>query len=264
MTRFVVTGTNTDIGKTVFAAALTQALDGCYWKPVQAGLDDGTDAQRVATLTGLAPDRILPEVWRLKTPASPHHAADLERVRIDAEGLVRAVRDYNPSPACGGSVTSIAQRSSDDGGNLKDRRQDSLIDPGLAALDAGPLLPRAGEERTTARPLIIEGAGGALVPLNADVLFADVFARWGLPTIVCASTALGTINHSLLTLEALRSRGVPVLGIAFIGAANDSSEAAIVRFGHVKRLGRLPWLDTLTPDTLRAAFADGFDTADFA
>jgi len=61
MTRFVITGTNTDIGKTVFAAGLTQALDGCYWKPIQAGLDDGTDAQRVASLTGLSPDGILPE-----------------------------------------------------------------------------------------------------------------------------------------------------------------------------------------------------------
>ena len=206
MNRFVITGTNTDIGKTVFAAALTQALDGCYWKPVQAGLDDGTDAQRVAALTGLSPDRILPEVWRLKTPASPHHAADLEGVRIDADALI--------PPPCD-------------------------------------------------RPLVIEGAGGALVPLNPDVLFADVFARWGLPTIVCASTALGTINHSLLTLEALRSRGVPVLGIAFIGAANDSSEAAIARFGRVKRLGRLPRLDALTPDALRTAFAAGFDLSDF-
>lgn len=206
MNRFVITGTNTDIGKTVFAAALTQALDGCYWKPVQAGLDGGTDAQRVAALTGLAPDRILPEVWRLQTPASPHHAADLDGVRIDAEALTL--------PPCG-------------------------------------------------RPLVIEGAGGTLVPLNDEVLFADVFARWGLPTIVCASTALGTINHSLLTLEALRSRGVPVLGIAFIGDANDSSEAAIVRFGQVRRLGRLPWLDTLTPDSLRTAFAAGFDLGEF-
>lgn len=206
MNRFVVTGTNTDIGKTVFAAALTQALDGCYWKPVQAGLDDGTDAQRVATLTGLSPDRILPEVWRLKTPASPHHAADLEEVRIDDAALT--------PPPCD-------------------------------------------------RPLVIEGAGGALVPLNHEVLFADVFARWNLPTVVCTSTALGTINHSLLTLEALRSRGVPVLGMAFIGAANDSSEAAIVRFGQIRRLGRLPWLDTLTPDTLRAAFAASFDLDDF-
>ena len=206
MNRFVVTGTNTDIGKTVFAAALTQALDGCYWKPVQAGLDDGTDAQRVAALTGLAPGRILPEVWRLQTPASPHHAADLDGVRIDAEALT--LPNYD-------------------------------------------------------RPLVIEGAGGALVPLNDEVLFADVFARWKLPTIVCASTALGTINHSLLTLEALRSRNVPVLGIAFIGDANASSEAAIVRFGQVRRLGRLPWLDTLTPDTLRTAFAAGFDLGEF-
>lgn len=207
MTRIVITGTNTDIGKTVFAAALTRALDGCYWKPVQAGVDDGTDAQRVAALAGLSPDRILPEVWRLRTPASPHHAAELDGVRIDAAALI--------PPACD-------------------------------------------------RPLVIEGAGGALVPLNPDVLFADVFARWALPVVVCASTALGTINHSLLTLEALRARGVPILGIAFIGDANDSSEAAIVRFGGVRRLGRLPWLDPLTPDTLRAAFAAGFNTSDFA
>lgn len=206
MSRFVVTGTGTDIGKTVFSAALTRALDGCYWKPVQSGLDGGTDAQRVARLTGLSPDRILAEVWRLETPASPHHAADLDGVRIDAGAL-------NP-PSC-------------------------------------------------ARPLVIEGAGGALVPLNHDVLFADVFARWGLPVVVCASTALGTINHSLLTLEALRARGVPVLGVAFIGPANDSSEAAIVRFGEVRRLGRLAWLDPLTPDTLSAAFDAGFDLADF-
>lgn len=207
MRRFVVTGTNTDIGKTVFAAALTQALGARYWKPVQAGLDGGTDAERVAMLAGLSPDRILAEVWKLKTPASPHHAADLEGVRIDAAALV----------------------------------------------------PPSSDE-----PLVIEGAGGALVPLNDVVLFADVFARWGLPTIVCASTALGTINHSLLTLEALRSRGVPVLGMAFIGPANDSSEAAIFRFGQVKRLGRLPWLDHLTPDALRAAFSAGFDLDDFA
>ena len=202
----VVTGTNTDIGKTVFAAALTQALDGCYWKPVQAGLDDGTDAKRVAALAGISRSRLLPEVWRLKTPASPHHAAALEGVRIEADALVPPPMD---------------------------------------------------------RPLIIEGAGGALVPLNPDVLFADVFARWGLPVVVCASTALGTINHSLLTLEALRSRGVPVLGMAFIGEANDSAEAAIVRFGRVRRLGRLPWLNPLTPGTLQDAFAAGFDKADF-
>lgn len=206
MTRVLVTGTDTDIGKTVFAAALTRALDGCYWKPVQAGLEDGTDAQTVARLTGLPPDRILPEAWRLRTPASPHLAAALDGVRVDADALTL--------PACD-------------------------------------------------RPLVIEGAGGALVPLNDQVLFADVFARWGVPTVVCASTRLGTINHSLLTLEALRSRGVAVLGVAFIGEANPSSEDAIVRFGRVRRLGRLPRLDPLTPDRLAAAFSEAFDPRDF-
>jgi len=73
----------------------------------------------------------------------------------------------------------------------------------------------------------------------------------------------GLVNHSLLTLEALRSRGVLVLGMAFIGDANDSSEAAIVRFGRVRRLGRLPWLDPLTPQNQLTAFAGGFETADF-
>ncbi len=206
MTAFVITGTGTDVGKTVFAAALTRALDGCYWKPVQAGLDGGSDAQRVAALTGLAPDRILPEAWILNTPASPHHAADIDGVTIEAAALT--------PPAC-------------------------------------------------SRPLVIEGAGGALVPLNHQVLFADVFAAWGLPVVVCASTALGTINHSLLTLEALRARGLDVRGVAFIGEANPSSEAAIVGFGKVRRLGRLPWLDPLTPATLSEAFAVGFDLEDF-
>jgi dethiobiotin synthetase len=207
MTRLLVTGTDTDIGKTVFAAALTRALDGCYWKPVQAGLEDGTDAQTVARLAGLSPDRILPEAWRLRTPASPHLAAALDGVEIDAAALT--------IPPCD-------------------------------------------------RPLVIEGAGGALVPLNDTVLFADVFARWGAPVVVCASTRLGTINHSLLTLEALRSRGVAVAGVAFIGDANPSSEEAIVRFGQVRRLGRLPRLDPLTPESLAQAFAAAFDLKDFA
>jgi dethiobiotin synthetase len=207
MTRVLVTGTDTDIGKTVFAAALTQALDGCYWKPVQAGLEDGTDAQTVARLAGLPAERVLPEVWRLRTPASPHLAAALDGVEIDADALTIPPCDH---------------------------------------------------------PLVIEGAGGALVPLNDRVLFADVFARWGVPTIVCASTRLGTINHSLLTLEALRGRGVAVAGVAFIGEANPSSEEAIVRFGEVKRLGRLPRLDPLTPERLARAFAEAFHLGDFA
>ena len=203
----VVTGTDTDVGKTVFAAALTAALDANYWKPVQAGLADGTDADTVATLSGLTAERILPSAYRLATPCSPHRAAAIDGVRIDPARLHPPESD---------------------------------------------------------RPLVIEGAGGALVPLGDDLLFADLFASWGAPAVIVARTALGTINHSLLTIEALRTRGVPILGVAFAGDATEDSEATIARIGGVRRLGRLPRLDPLTPATLAAAFAAAFDVADFA
>jgi len=109
------------------------------------------------------------------------------------------------------------------------------------------------------RPLVVEGAGGALVPLTRNVLFADVFARWELPTIVVARTSLGTINHSLLTIEALRARGVRIHGVAFVGAPVEDSEATICAMGGVRRLGRLPWLDPLDAESLRMAFSEGIE-----
>ncbi|PTS83160.1 ATP-dependent dethiobiotin synthetase BioD, partial [Sphingomonas sp. HMWF008] len=94
-------------------------------------------------------------------------------------------------------------------------------------------------------------------------LFADLFARWAAPVVLVARTALGTINHSLLSIEALRGRGVPILGIAFVGDAQDDSEATIAQIGGVKRLGRLPLIDPLDAATLAAAFATAFDLDDF-
>jgi len=202
----VVTATDTDVGKTVFAAALTRALDGCYWKPVQAGLDGGSDSERVRRLSGLPADRILSEAYRLTTAASPHFAAAIDNVVIEPTLL-------DPPPC--------------------DRR------------------------------LVIEGAGGALVPLGGGLLFADIFARWRFETVVVARTTLGTINHSLLTLEALRARHIPVIGIAFVGDANEDSEHTICSIAHVRRLGRLPWIDPLDAPGLAAAFSAAFNIADF-
>lgn len=206
MTAIVVTATGTDIGKTVFAAALAAALDGCYWKPVQAGLDDGSDRDRVRLLSGLPDDRLLPEAYRLTTPCSPHRAAEIDGVTIDTDELV--------PPSCD-------------------------------------------------RPLVIEGAGGVLVPLTRHVTFADVMARWKLPVVLVAATSLGTISHSLTAIEGLRTRGVDIRGIAFIGDAAEDSEATIAEMGGVKRLGRLPMLDPLEPAALAAAFATNFDLTDF-
>jgi dethiobiotin synthetase len=204
--RIVVTGTDTDIGKTVFAAALADALGAAYWKPVQAGLEDGGDGARVAALTSLPPEQILPEAYRLATPCSPHLAARIDGVAIDALAL--------EPPAYDGAM-------------------------------------------------IIEGAGGVFVPLDDTTLYADVFQRWGFPVVLVARTALGTINHSLLSIEALRARGVPILGIAFSGDAVEDSEATIARMGEVRRLGRLPLLPTLDRASLAAAFAAHFSLEDF-
>ncbi len=115
-------------------------------------------------------------------------------------------------------------------------------------IDPARLVPPPGR-------VVIEGAGGALVPVTRDLLYADLFARWGFPVVVVARTALGTINHSLMTIEVLRARGVTVAGILFSGDEVADSQHTICDIAGVPSLGRLPRLDPLTPDTLRAAAA---------
>ena len=204
--RIVVTGTDTGIGKTVFSAALAGALDAYYWKPVQSGLEEETDSETVLRLSGLSADRILPECYRLKTPASPHLAAAIDGVAIDVPAL---------------------------------------------------------ELPFTPRPLVVEGAGGLMVPLTREVTYIDVFALWRAPLVLCARTTLGTINHSLLSIEAIRARGIPLVGVAFLGDENADSERIIVELGRTRRLGRLPKLAPLDAPSLKAAFAAAFDVNDF-
>jgi dethiobiotin synthetase len=205
--QFIVTGTDTGIGKTVFCAALAGVLGAAYWKPVQSGLEGETDSETVRRLSNLAPERILPEAYRLKLPASPHIAAAREGVRIEASRLA--------------------------------------------------IPPHSG-------PLVIEGAGGLMVPLSPDLLEIDVFASWGLPVILCARTSLGTINHTLLSLEAMARRSIPVHGVAFLGEAEEEAESAILAFGKARRLGRLPPLDPLNAATLAETFRANFNPGDFA
>ncbi|MEI6641078.1 MAG: dethiobiotin synthase [Novosphingobium sp.] len=116
----------------------------------------------------------------------------------------------------------------------------------------------------TRRPLVIEGTGSALQPLARGVVFADVLAEWGLLTVLVAPTAPGSFDHSLLMIDALHSRRVPLHGVAFVGAANEALEASLTERGEVRRLGRLPDLGELSPAALAEAFATGFDIDDFA
>jgi dethiobiotin synthetase len=106
----------------------------------------------------------------------------------------------------------------------------------------------------TERPLIIEGAGGLMVPLNERELYIDLFERWRLPVVLVVRLYLGAINHTLLSLEALEQRGIPVKGIIFNGPAYPSVEEVLPHFSPVPILGRIPDLASLDADTLRQAF----------
>lgn len=102
-------------------------------------------------------------------------------------------------------------------------------------------------------PLVIEGAGGVMVPLNREHTFLDLFARWKAPVVLVARTALGTINHTALSLAALRGAGCPVVGVVFNGAPQPQAEETIAQMCRVAHLGRVPPLAPLTRDTLATA-----------
>lgn len=104
-------------------------------------------------------------------------------------------------------------------------------------------------------PLVIEGAGGLLVPLNNQSLMIDLIACLGLPVVLVARTGLGTINHSLLSLEALHRRGLAVAGVVFSGPPHPDNVDAVARFGGAPILGTVPRLDPLTPDAVAQAAA---------
>ena len=104
-------------------------------------------------------------------------------------------------------------------------------------------------------PVVVEGAGGVLVPLGSGASMADLMHRLGLPVVLVARSTLGTINHSLLSLEALRRRHIPVWGMVLVGPAPDENAASIARLGQVEILATLPRLDPLTPHTLAQAAA---------
>ncbi|SBO44608.1 dethiobiotin synthase [Cyanobium sp. NIES-981] len=193
--KLVVCGTDTDVGKTVVSAWLVQGLGAHYWKPVQSGLDGGGDAGRVQALLDLPAGRLCPEAYRLREPASPHWAAELEGVRID---------------------------------------------PGRLALPSVP------------GPLVVETAGGLLVPLRRDWLQIEQLQQWQLPVVLVARSGLGTLNHTLLSLEALSRREITVLGLILNGPAHPDNPRTLTELGGVPLIGHLPPLPNLLASALQA------------
>jgi dethiobiotin synthase len=146
------------------------------------------------------------------------------------------------------------------GGQVLDEgvRLPDPVSPHLAARRAGITIgldALVGRVFTT--PVIAEGAGGVLVPVNDSQTMADLMVLLGLPVIVAARSTLGTINHTLLTVEALRARALRVAGVVMIGDHNAENRAAIER--HCRVIAEMPWFDPLTPEGLRQWAASGLE-----
>lgn len=195
MRGYFITGTDTNVGKTLASAVLMLILKGCYWKPIQSGIEsEPSDCQQVQRWTGLPAEYFFPSTYQLKASLSPDQAAAAENISID-----------------------------------------------LACCE----LP------VVQKPLIVEGAGGLYVPLNAQQRIIDLIHILALPVIVVARGTLGTINHTLLTLDILRQHQLPVHGVIFSGELNIANQQAIEKWGQVRSLFHIPFFAKIDPFTLQ-------------
>lgn len=158
-----ITGIGTGVGKTLVSAIVAEALQADYWKPVQAGYDEGTDSEWVQSVLTNTKSKIYPETYRLKMPASPHIAATEEGRTISLEKIFSAYTQH--------------------------------LVPG--------------------RRIVIEGAGGLLVPLNEHELVIDLIRKLNAKVILVSRNYLGSINHSLLTAQVCRQKNIRVSGWVF-------------------------------------------------
>lgn len=202
-----ITGTDTNVGKTLLSALLVAALDAIYWKPIQTGACEGTDRQTVIKLAEIPEAQTIPESYCFDPPVSPHLAAKASGGRIDLTRIYVA-------------------------GNL-------------------------------GRPVIAEGAGGILVPINDSELMLDLARHLGFPVLIAARSALGTINHTLLTVRALVCAKIRIKGVVMIGQRNRDNERSVEHFGAVPVVGAIPWLDTIDRQALLAVFRANFDPGYF-
>ena len=174
---FFVAGTSTEVGKTLVSAMFMSALDASYWKPIQCGMLDETDAQFVQKITQVGSDRIMPEKWTLNSAVNPLEASEIDGVSIRVEEF------------------SIPQFSS--------------------------------------RHLVVEGTGGVLDPINREQNMLDLIKHLNLPVLLISDSSNETVNHTLLSLKALKDAGVRVFAVLLNGHFNESNRDTIRRLGEV-------------------------------
>lgn len=175
-----ITGISTEVGKTMAAAIITEALEADYWKPVQAGDLDNSDSHKVSRLISNSKSKIHKSSYELQTPMSPHAAADIDGVQIDTQKITVPVTENH---------------------------------------------------------LVIEGAGGLLVPLNEDDTILDIIMP-NYKVVVVSRHYLGSINHTLLTVNWLKQKGYDV-SLLFSGNEHPTTEEIILHKTGVKCIGRI-------------------------
>ena len=186
--KLFITGISTDVGKTIASAIIVEALEADYWKPIQAGDLENSDTHKVKELVSNSTSKFHPNSYALNTPASPHFAAEIDRVTIDIKNII---------------------------------------------------------EPTTQNHLVVEGAGGVLVPLN-DVDCVIDLIQPDYKVVVVSRHYLGSINHTLLTIEALKSRNIAIAGVIFSRTENKATESIILTKTSAKYIGRIeqePYFD---------------------
>lgn len=193
-----ITGIGTDVGKTIAAAILTEALQADYWKPIQAGFDEGTDSEFITSVISNKATVIHPEAYKLKLAASPHIAAREEGIEINPDKI------YEHYSKIINSQQSIINN------------QDLTVN------------------------LIIEGAGGLLVPINENEFVIDLIKKLNVKVVLVSRNYLGSINHSLLTASVCKQHSIDVLGWIF----NDqymNYEEEIINWSGYPKIGSVPF-----------------------
>lgn len=142
---------------------------------------------------------------------------------------------------------------------------DPPVSPHLAAEQQGVRIDLQKIRRPAdSHRIVIEGAGGVMVPINEGALMIDLIRHLQSPVVVAARAALGTINHTLLTVAALRNANVELAGVVMTGKENSDNRRAIERYGNVPVIGTIPWLDSIDRSSLRHTFEQYFEKIAFA
>ena len=191
--KFIICGTDTDIGKTLISSFFVKGLNSFYWKPIQSGIESQTDSQTVEKLAQVSKEKIIKEAYVFSKPLSPHWAAEIDQKAINFDKL--------SLPKVQGS-------------------------------------------------LIIETAGGLMVPITRNFLQIDQIKEWNLPVILVCKSSLGTLNHTLLSIEALKRRHIEILGLVINGEKHLDNPKTLVDFSGIPLIAEFPYIKKMDSNNL--------------